>query len=294
MKKVSIEGLTIDEVLLWREDNLILGRTIVGSFVLLEADRTNPLVLCNHPIEGIELEHLAFLHRDNAALVEFLELRLNLGIEFRTGFLQISLLEIVHIIDMGIGTDIVFILLFLCHIVVLAKRDGLVGFLILDHGDGKEHGKGLLTLQDVNKAGILTLCRVQVNGWFLSLILLQLTFVVQVVGYLVVCDKYRHVELSLGTEQKKQEGVDTVICPAAQVTGHHKVPFLYPRLLPVLVNRLDTLHHQLCEGVKSTVFRTLSILASPMVLFPVISHSYCCVTSSDFLSSNFHSEISFT
>ena len=160
MKEISIEGLTIDEVLLWREDNLILGRTIVGSFVLLEADRTNPLVFCYHPIEGIELEHLAFLHRDNTALVEFLELRLNLGVEFRTGFLQIGLLEIVHVIDMGVGTDIVFILLFLRHIVVLAKRDGLVGFLILDHGDGKEHGEGLLTLQNVNKAWILTLCRV--------------------------------------------------------------------------------------------------------------------------------------
>ena len=194
---------------------------------------------------------------------------------------------------MGIGAYIVPFLLLLGHVIILAERDGLVGVLLPDCRNGEEYREGLFTFQDMNKTGILSLCRVQVNCWLLRLVLLKLTLVVQVVGYLIMGHEHRHIELLLGTVQQQQEGIDSIIRPAAQISGHHKAAFLNPRFLPVLVNGLDAFHHQLCKGVKSTVFRAFGVLASPMVLFSVISHSYCCASSA-FFSSNFHSEISFT
>ena len=100
---------------------------------------------------------------------------------------------------MGIGAYIVPFLLLLGHVIILAERDGLVGVLLPDRRNGEEYREGLFTFQDMYKAGILSLCRVQVNSRFLSLILLKLTLVVQVVGYLIMGHEYRHVELTPGT-----------------------------------------------------------------------------------------------
>ena len=69
MKQVAIERLSINKVFLGRENYLILGRTVVGTFVLLKTDRTDPFVLGNHLVERCKLEHLTFLHRDDAVLV---------------------------------------------------------------------------------------------------------------------------------------------------------------------------------------------------------------------------------
>ena len=81
------------------------------------------------------------------------------------------------------------------------------------------------------------------------------------------------VKLPFGTIQQQEKGVDAIIRPSTQITGHHEVTLLDPRFLPVFVNSLDTLHHQLSEGVKSTVFRTLGILASPMVFSSALCHT---------------------
>ena len=48
MKQIAIERLSINKVFLGRKNYLILGRTVVGSLVLLETDRTDPFVLGNH------------------------------------------------------------------------------------------------------------------------------------------------------------------------------------------------------------------------------------------------------
>ena len=102
---------------------------------------------------------------------------------------------------MGIGAYIVPFLFLFGHVIILTERDRFVGVLFPDRRNGEEYREGLFTFQDMYKAGILSLCRVQVNSRFLSLILLKLTLVVQVVGNLVMSYKHWHIELLLGTIQ---------------------------------------------------------------------------------------------
>ena len=122
MGKVAIEGLAVLELLLLRNDDLILRDTVVGLVAIGGLDGTYPLIVLNHPVNGRKRELLAIGHRTYLSIT-FTQLL----IELRPGFLQIGLVNIEDIIGIELRIDVVFASLFLAHLLVVIILDALLG-----------------------------------------------------------------------------------------------------------------------------------------------------------------------
>ena len=126
MKGCSIERLTILELGLFRQRNLILGNREVSVVLVHQVDGANPLILGNHGIHSRELEAFTFSGEWSLQFV----LCFQLGIQVRTGLLQVGLIDIKDLVHVKFRIDVVLGLLLIAELLVVLVAYLLLGVLV--------------------------------------------------------------------------------------------------------------------------------------------------------------------
>ena len=100
MKKVAVERLSVNELRLFRDDNLIAADRIIGIIAMGGLDGTHIEVFFYHRIQGREITHtLAGLETSAIGFVK------ELLVDFGAGLFEVGLVQIEVILDLQLGID---------------------------------------------------------------------------------------------------------------------------------------------------------------------------------------------
>ena len=249
VERVRGESLAVDELLAFRDDNVVIGRGVVGLVAFDLVDGAEEEVLVDHQVDGRMALEVALLPTLTGR--QGLELRVHL----RTGQFEVRLgRDVEHVVDLELRIDLVLGLVLLGEEPVVVVGDALLRLRIHD-GEGREEDRErLLALVDGHHRELMPLFVPDLED-----VAVPVLHVIQV-GDAVEGPPDGDLVAHLLSLEHQHERVAAVVVTSGQVLGRLGGTRCEPGLLPVSLKRLDLLDHQLREAEKGLVGRRLSIV----------------------------------
>ena len=255
VQRVRGEGLAVDELLTFRNDDMVIGGGVVGLVSLDLVDGAEEEVLVDHQVNGrMALEVTLLLDLTGSLGLELL-------VHIRSGHLEVRLgRDVEHVVDLELRIDLVFGLLLLGEVPVVVVGYALLRLRIHD-GEGREEDReGLFALVDGHHGKFVPLL---VTG--LEDVAVLVFDVVQVRDAVEGSPDRDVVAHLLGLEHQHQ-GIAAVVMASGQVLGRLCRARSEPGLLPVTLQRLDLVDHQLREAEQGLVGRRQVVVVLSLVL----------------------------